>query len=441
MASRTPLWGTLILLVTAVPAHSQSRALDAETLFERLSPSIWVVMVPKEGGKGTLGSAVVIDRDLLVTNCHVVDKATTITVASEKRELPATLLLADTQRDLCFLSVPQLGAPAVEVGDPHLLRVGSKLYAIGNPRGLELTLTDGLLSAARRNSRGDLQALQTSVPISPGSSGGGLFNVYGQLVGITTWALKDSQGLNFAVPSHWLLQVSERAGAGASGLVLHGLPKPASPPPASAPTGAPAPVLALPSPAPAPAAAPPTPDPASVVTTAAKEPPAPPRAPAHAKPGAPPPAAAFKEPAPSPIQSPAPVVIDAAPPAAAPHASPEPVAPPLTASITQGSESNVQPSRPVGRRPPEERTARAEPSVITKKEMPVSIGSEPQAGRVYQYRLTDRIKSSIAIVEYRVDHVSGSRAVAGSRVCVARWSATLLPLRVKPTWRCRLVDG
>lgn len=214
----------MLLASHAASGLAQHGALDAETLFERLSPSVWVVFAGVDKAIKQ-GSAVVIDEEVLVTNCHVVDKAERIEVANGTQELRATLQYADPERDLCFLSVPRLKAPAVQIGDPHALRVGARLYALGNPRGLELTLSDGLLSAFRRNARGEVQRLQISVPISPGSSGGGLFNVYGQLVGITTSGLRESQSLNFAMPSHFLLEVPMRTAGVRSTLVVHAPPK------------------------------------------------------------------------------------------------------------------------------------------------------------------------------------------------------------------------
>jgi S1-C subfamily serine protease len=76
------------------------------------------------------------------------------------------------------------------------------VYAIGTPQGLERTLSQGLVSAMRETSEGTV--IQTSAPISPGSSGGGLFDTQGQLVGITTFQTKTGQNLNFAIPVDWL---------------------------------------------------------------------------------------------------------------------------------------------------------------------------------------------------------------------------------------------
>jgi len=90
------------------------------------------------------------------------------------------------------------------------LRVGMRVYAVGAPRRLEQTISDGLLSALRRGDAGELQLVQTSAPISPGSSGGGLFDAHGRLIGITTSGLKESQNLNFAMPARWISDLARR---------------------------------------------------------------------------------------------------------------------------------------------------------------------------------------------------------------------------------------
>lgn len=89
-------------------------------------------------------------------------------------------MLWDSERDVCQVQVQNLGTPAVATGDTSRLVVGQNVYAVGAPLGLELTLSAGLVSSLRGSS-GRLAAIQTSAPISPGSSGGGLFDDEGRL--------------------------------------------------------------------------------------------------------------------------------------------------------------------------------------------------------------------------------------------------------------------
>lgn len=205
----------LLLGVALVSTLSGAQnALTTEDLFERTSPSVWVVRTLDGSGRPLMqGSAVVIGPGRLVTNCHVLRQAKSVTVGRENVSYGATLEHPDTERDLCQLRVANFTAPAVAVTPPEELRIGARVYAIGTPRGLETTLSDGLLSGLRRDAQGNLEAIQITVPLSGGSSGGGLFDTQGRLIGITTFGLRESQNLNFALPAAWIAEVPARAQA------------------------------------------------------------------------------------------------------------------------------------------------------------------------------------------------------------------------------------
>ncbi len=204
-----PLGLTLLAGLAAAQAP-----LPPEDLFERMSPSVWVVRTLDGNGRPLLqGSAVVIGPGRLITNCHVLRQARSLTVGRENVSYGATLEHPDPERDLCQLKVANFHAPAVAIGPADGLKVGARVFAIGAPRGLETTLSDGLLSGLRRNAQGQLDAIQITVPISGGSSGGGLFDAQGRLIGITTFGVRDSQNLNFALPASWIAEVPERAQA------------------------------------------------------------------------------------------------------------------------------------------------------------------------------------------------------------------------------------
>ncbi|NML42779.1 trypsin-like peptidase domain-containing protein [Ramlibacter sp. G-1-2-2] len=237
------LSAALAALVLAGPAA----AISPEELYDRVSPSIWLVENDMGGGKGAIGSAVVIAPGVLVTNCHVVEKAASLRVAHEERRFPAQLQYQDPVRDLCQLQASGVDAPAVRIAAASHLRVGAKVYALGNPKGLELTLSDGLVSALRHGRAGELEYVQISVPISPGSSGGGLFDQAGRLVGITTAGMKDGQNLNFALPAEWIVDLPARAGGGPAVARLDAeAPARAAPAPAAvAPPAEPAPPAAV----------------------------------------------------------------------------------------------------------------------------------------------------------------------------------------------------
>lgn len=205
----------LMLLVGAGPAA----ALTPAEVFARVSASVWRVQTfDADGLPLGQGSGVVVGLGQLVTNCHVLANARRVVVrreASTGRVYAAQLAMWDVQRDLCQLQVPGLEAPAVERAPSGLVVVGQPAYAIGHPKGLELTMSAGLVSSLRRNEAQQLILIQTSAAISGGSSGGGLFNERGELVGLTTIAsvTGDAQNLNFAIPADWIGDLPRRHGA------------------------------------------------------------------------------------------------------------------------------------------------------------------------------------------------------------------------------------
>jgi S1-C subfamily serine protease len=194
-----------LILVGSVAAQG------VDALYERLEPSVWsVVAVDRRGESVVQASAVVIGPGRLITTCVPLRQAAAVRVRRDNVSYGATLEFPDVERNLCQLKVANFKAPAVEVADASALRVGMRVYAIGTPRGLESTLSDGLLSAMRRDEEGQLRMLQTSAPVSAGSGGGGLFDAQGRLVGIMAGIQQDAQNLNFAIPAYLIKEIAER---------------------------------------------------------------------------------------------------------------------------------------------------------------------------------------------------------------------------------------
>ena len=145
------------------------------------------------------GSGVVVGDYEVVTNCHVLGKAADVAVRQaadwsgrETYRMAASLLARNDERDLCLLFVDQLPEPpaaqAAQLGAAKVLSVGDEVYAVGAPAGLELSLSRGVVSQLRGAfGKRSAPLVQTDAAISPGSSGGGLFNKAGELVGITTF--------------------------------------------------------------------------------------------------------------------------------------------------------------------------------------------------------------------------------------------------------------
>ena len=188
-------------------------ALDPSQVFDKVSPSVWVVKTWDAGQRPVgLGSAVVVAHGKLVTNCHVLVKAKYVHVRRKNMSYDASLEAADVQRDLCLLKVENFDAPPVAIRPRAELKVGERVFAIGNPGGLEATLSDGLISGLRPMTgqlvkQGVDEVIQTTAPISPGSSGGGLFDAQGRLVGITTLYSRFAQNLNIALPADWIAEI------------------------------------------------------------------------------------------------------------------------------------------------------------------------------------------------------------------------------------------
>jgi tetratricopeptide (TPR) repeat protein len=180
-----------------------------EQIFAQVSPSVVVVDIVDATGKSIgLGSGIVIGAGQVITNCHVAQKGNSLQVRQASKIFKATLQFADPDRDLCQLSAPDLQVPPIALGTAKKLRVGQRVYAIGAPQGLELTLSEGLVSSLRPYEGS--QYIQTSAAISPGSSGGGLFDDQGRLIGITTFYLAEGQNLNFALPVDWIGELPKR---------------------------------------------------------------------------------------------------------------------------------------------------------------------------------------------------------------------------------------
>lgn len=201
---------SLSFIVFGLLVSSQSYGLDASAVFKRVSPSIYVV-VSKDGAGQVVsqGSGVLVGKNLVITNCHVIRGAASIVLVQQDKQSTAWLKNKDTERDLCVLATEQqTTALPVVTSTSSQLKHGQTVFAVGAPLGLELTISDGIVSGLRKATGGFI--VQTNAAISPGSSGGGLFDEHGRLVGITTFQYVKGQNLNFAVPAEWVQQISIR---------------------------------------------------------------------------------------------------------------------------------------------------------------------------------------------------------------------------------------
>jgi len=200
-----------LLASITVPGAVAAQGKNPEQIFLDVSRSVVTIhALDREESVTNLGSGVVTAAETVVTNCHVLEGGVSYAVYSGNTRYSGKLRLADADRDLCELNVGNLQAPRVALYTGRL-RVGQRVYAVGAPEGLELTISEGLVSSIREMD--GAHYIQTSAPISSGSSGGGLFDIEGRLVGLTTFIIPEGQNLNFALPALWITELAARSGS------------------------------------------------------------------------------------------------------------------------------------------------------------------------------------------------------------------------------------
>jgi tetratricopeptide (TPR) repeat protein len=195
-------WALIVLVLVATLLRPAPSFSDGNDIYRRNSPAV-VVMIALDSLKRPMsqGSGFIVREDgAVVTNYHVINLADDIKVAVGGRiRNTAGVLYADPENDFAIVKLEEGKYPFVILGDADSLQVGERIFVIGSPRGLENTISEGLLSGIRRVDSAR-KVLQMTAPISPGSSGGPVFNEKGEVVGIATFLIEDNQNLNFALP-------------------------------------------------------------------------------------------------------------------------------------------------------------------------------------------------------------------------------------------------
>ena len=212
-------------------ASSSGSSLTTEQVADLVSPSVVVITTEQvvysqwswygqnqvESGAG---SGVTISSDGYILTCaHVVDGASTITVTIGDKDYTATLVGEDTTSDIAVIKIDADGLTPATVGNSDSLKVGQSVMAVGNPLGeLGGTVTGGMISALNRSvtiqgssSVNTMSLIQMDASVSPGNSGGGLFNMNGELVGIVNAksSSSDAEGLGFAIPINDAIKVAQ----------------------------------------------------------------------------------------------------------------------------------------------------------------------------------------------------------------------------------------
>jgi S1-C subfamily serine protease len=195
------------LLVLPVTAFGQVPLTTAQ-IAKRVSPSVVVIKGKADSGD-VLGSGFMVSKDgKIVTNLHVIKdlKAASIHTVTGKIFDSISVLATDQRRDLAILRVGGFDLPALDLGNSDALAVGEPVVIVGSPRGLNGTVTAGILSAVRDGGEG-FKVLQTDAAVNPGNSGGPLVNNKGQAVGVVSFKLRSAEGLNFAIPINYVREL------------------------------------------------------------------------------------------------------------------------------------------------------------------------------------------------------------------------------------------
>jgi serine protease Do len=171
---------------------------------------------PETPSRGVGSGFIIGSEGIVLTNAHVVDGADEVTVRlTDRREFKAKVLGTDKTTDVAVLKIDAKNLPAVKIGDPDKTRVGEWVVAIGTPYGLDNTVTSGIVSAKSRSLPGDsaVPFIQTDAAVNPGNSGGPLFNMKGEVIGINSQIFSRSggfQGVAFAIPIDVAMNVKDQ---------------------------------------------------------------------------------------------------------------------------------------------------------------------------------------------------------------------------------------
>lgn len=174
------------------------RELSPVEIYQRHSQSVFkITAITEKADNRSFGSAVAINKNAVLTNCHVTDGMKYYGILKDEKVNQMFDFKSKKEVDLCIYRTAESVNPIAEFRGYETLKVGEKVYAIGSPKGLENTLSEGIVSALRLDGR--VRTIQITAPIAPGSSGGALFDAQGRLIGITTSGVDIPGNLNFAV--------------------------------------------------------------------------------------------------------------------------------------------------------------------------------------------------------------------------------------------------
>ena len=199
-----------ILLMPPLTIFGQAATEIAKT---GIKSTVSIIALDKISQPLGYGSGFIIDDETIVTNVHVIEGCNSAYVlinGQEKKYSVSGYVAIDKTNDLVLLKVSGIYGTNLTLGSETFPEIGEKIYAVGNPKGLNGTFSEGIISGIRDLTTN--QILQISAPISPGSSGGPVLNSVGQVVGIAFASFSDGQNLNFAIPVKYLINLKTKIG-------------------------------------------------------------------------------------------------------------------------------------------------------------------------------------------------------------------------------------
>lgn len=174
-------------------------ALSTEEVYEKANKAIYSVYSLSDDNEVTFGSAVAVRDNILVSNCHVVLSGNIVMINYNKNIYPSFILYQNKDKDLCILFVPELNSSYVSIRKSSTLHIGEEIYAIGNPRESNRSISKGIISNIQD------EYIFTDTSTAEGSSGGGLFDENANLVGITTLASTKQGDSTISIPTDWII--------------------------------------------------------------------------------------------------------------------------------------------------------------------------------------------------------------------------------------------
>ncbi len=233
IANYTGLAGNQVVVQQVQHSDSSANSAGGESMSLQqiasvVSPSVVAITTEQMSGSQTwfggyyvqsgAGSGVIISQDGYILTCaHVVDGATSVKVQLQNGDsYDATIVGSDTTSDIAVIKIEATGLTPAVIGDSDALAVGETVVAVGNPLGtLSNTVTDGIISALNREvtvEDNDMTLMQTNASISPGNSGGGLFNANGELIGVVNAksSYSEAEGIGFAIPIDSAMEIAQQ---------------------------------------------------------------------------------------------------------------------------------------------------------------------------------------------------------------------------------------